>query len=93
MPLVDSSRSKPKSNGTSHNGSSAGSCHTDRLNNRSVETSVGGRGVDSLGVLEGFLTANTFGRVEAQHLGEQVEGQSGRVGVKSLELHSGLDRQ
>jgi hypothetical protein len=31
IPFVESSCSNPKSNGTSHNGSSAGSCQTDRL--------------------------------------------------------------
>lgn len=31
IPFVDSSLSNPKSKGTSQRGSSAGSCHTDRL--------------------------------------------------------------
>jgi hypothetical protein len=36
IPFVESSCSNPKSNGTSHNGSSAGSCQTDRLLSASV---------------------------------------------------------
>jgi hypothetical protein len=88
IPFVESSCSKLKSNGTSHNGSSAGSCQTDRLD---ISSTTHSRNDDSLWVLEGFLTSESFRGIKREELGQQIKGERRSVRVERLELDSGFD--